>query len=135
MKLGRNLARTFLDYYKLQNHIVFNPTAALMPKLPNSSSFAAKATTQPYVSNGTSSRNGKRMTSLNSNTSLVANSISSQTQLKPVASPTNQLGQHSNSSLSNASGGSQTGVTQSVDRNNSANSKTTKFYLDNNDQT
>ena len=26
MKLGRNLARTFLDYYKLQNHIVFKPS-------------------------------------------------------------------------------------------------------------
>jgi hypothetical protein len=25
MKLGRNLARTFLDYYKLQNYIVFKP--------------------------------------------------------------------------------------------------------------
>ena len=26
MKLGRNLARTFLDYYKLQNYIVVKPT-------------------------------------------------------------------------------------------------------------
>jgi hypothetical protein len=26
MKLGRNLARTFLDYYKLQNYIVIKPT-------------------------------------------------------------------------------------------------------------
>ena len=26
MKLGRNLARTFLDYYKLQNIIVIKPT-------------------------------------------------------------------------------------------------------------
>ena len=33
MKLGRNLARTFLDYYKLQNLIVFNPSTAITPKL------------------------------------------------------------------------------------------------------
>jgi hypothetical protein len=26
MKLGRNLARTFLDYYKLQNYIIFKPS-------------------------------------------------------------------------------------------------------------
>ena len=36
MKLGRNLARTFLDYYKLQNHIVFNPSTSIIPKLNNS---------------------------------------------------------------------------------------------------
>lgn len=40
MKLGRNLARTFLDYYKLQNYIVFNPSAAIMPKLNNSTGFS-----------------------------------------------------------------------------------------------
>ena len=37
MKLGRNLARTFLDYYKLQNHIVFNPSTSVIPKLNNTS--------------------------------------------------------------------------------------------------
>ena len=36
MKLGRNLARTFLDYYKLQNHIIFNPVTAIAPKANNS---------------------------------------------------------------------------------------------------
>lgn len=40
MKLGRNLARTFLDYYKLQNYIVFNPSAAIMPKLNSSTGFS-----------------------------------------------------------------------------------------------
>lgn len=40
MKLGRNLARTFLDYYKLQNYIVFNPSTSIMPKLNSSTGFS-----------------------------------------------------------------------------------------------
>ena len=43
MKLGRNLARTFLDYYKLQNLIIFNPVTAIVPKTNNSSFFNFKS--------------------------------------------------------------------------------------------
>lgn len=32
MKLGRNLARTFLDYYRLIGHIKDKPTATALPK-------------------------------------------------------------------------------------------------------
>ena len=39
MKLGRNLARTFLDYYKLQNHIIINPVASISSKLQNNNSL------------------------------------------------------------------------------------------------
>ena len=32
MKLGRNLARTFLDYYKLNGYISTKPTSSITPK-------------------------------------------------------------------------------------------------------
>lgn len=32
MKLGRNLARTFLDYYKLSGIISTKPTSSIVPK-------------------------------------------------------------------------------------------------------
>ena len=32
MKLGRNLARTFLDYYKLTGHISIKPISSIIPK-------------------------------------------------------------------------------------------------------
>ena len=42
MKLGRNLARTFLDYYKLQNLIIFNPSTSITPKVNNSQLVSIK---------------------------------------------------------------------------------------------
>lgn len=62
MKLGRNLARTFLDYYKLQNIIVFNPVSTtLIPKLASSSTYLnlkSQSNTSPSpVQTGNSSGN------------------------------------------------------------------------------
>lgn len=59
MKLGRNLARTFLDYYKLQNYIVFNPSTSIMPKLNNTSSFSN------YRTSNTSLITGSNLNTLN----------------------------------------------------------------------
>ncbi|XP_014777790.2 cytosolic carboxypeptidase 6-like [Octopus bimaculoides] len=41
MKLGRNLARTFLDYYKLSGHITDKPcpNLLLLPKAASNPSF------------------------------------------------------------------------------------------------
>ncbi|CAF3924272.1 unnamed protein product, partial [Rotaria magnacalcarata] len=32
-QLGRNLARTFLDYYKTMNYISWSPSCSIMPRL------------------------------------------------------------------------------------------------------
>ena len=72
MKLGRNLARTFLDYYKLQNLIVFNPSTAITPKL-NSQFLNMK------ISNSNNSNTGASSSLLNANnvSGLLINSPSS----------------------------------------------------------
>jgi hypothetical protein len=43
MKLGRNLARTFLDYYKLTGFISSKPSSGLNPKQKRSSAKEGKA--------------------------------------------------------------------------------------------
>jgi hypothetical protein len=156
MKLGRNLARTFLDYYKLQNHIIFNPTAAIMPKL-NSNGYMKTSTSSVMQSsqNNLSSNTTSNSTNNNKNTKRSASNVSMH-PLKPLASP--NLVQHSNSSMSNTSAGSQTttvtatggaatvttaaaqgeaanvtATTQTNNISNGTNTKPAKFYLDNND--
>ncbi len=75
MKLGRNLARTFLDYYKLQNLIIFNPTTAIAPKNVN------------YIKTSNTSQN---LSSFNVN-----NTVS------PTASATNPVGSTSTTTPTN----------------------------------
>ena len=150
MKLGRNLARTFLDYYKLQNHIVFNPTAAIIPKLANASSYL-KNTTSLLNSTGTSSSGSNTVLSssllannggkFSNNVKRSSSNVTVQGPLKPIASP--GLIHNSNSSMSNGSGGSQTANANANNDNatstvltaagNNSSNKSTKFYLDNND--
>lgn len=123
MKLGRNLARTFLDYYKLQNHIVFNPTTAIAPKLTNQSFLKSSNTSQNLQSfsssnnnnnsngngiytNGSSNKNNSASADASSNNQASAKQISSSRSsktinqtLKPLSSMS--LSGNSSSSLNN----------------------------------
>jgi cytosolic carboxypeptidase protein 6 len=47
MKLGRNLARTFLDYYKLQNYISFKPQPSLTTSKTNNLQSQLNNTIKP----------------------------------------------------------------------------------------
>ena len=42
MKLGRNVARTFLDYYKLLGYISMKPSSGLLPKASHHSAKERK---------------------------------------------------------------------------------------------
>lgn len=115
MKLGRNLARTFLDYYKLQNLIIFNPTTSIQPKLTGSNYLKTSNTSQNlsnynYSNNGSSSAykdnpNSKDNNNTSSNTlsskpvSTSRSSKSINQTLKPLSSL--NLAGNSTSSLSN----------------------------------
>lgn len=122
MKLGRNLARTFLDYYKLQNHIVFNPTTAIAPKLTNQSFLKSSNTSQNLQSyssansnnsngngiytNGSSSKNNSASADASSNNQASAKQVSTNRSsksinqtLKPLSSMS--LSGNSSSSLNN----------------------------------
>ncbi len=46
MKLGRNLARTFLDYYKLQNYIIFKPSTITMKNTENAETLSINSMKQ-----------------------------------------------------------------------------------------
>jgi hypothetical protein len=70
MKLGRNLARTFLDYYKLQNHIVFNPTTSITPKLVGSNYLKNSSISQNLNINGYGSTNNGNNNNLNVNSNV-----------------------------------------------------------------
>lgn len=48
MKLGRNLARTFLDYYKLTGYISTKPSSGLNPKGSQSSAKEGKGSNHPH---------------------------------------------------------------------------------------
>lgn len=55
MKLGRNVARTFLDYYKLMGFITSKPTSALNPKpgrYNNTRKDMSRANSEPIRPNG-----------------------------------------------------------------------------------
>jgi hypothetical protein len=47
MKLGRNLARTFLDYYKLQNYIIFKPSTITVKNAETASNVETPAANSP----------------------------------------------------------------------------------------
>ena len=83
MKLGRNLARTFLDYYKLQNHIVFNPSASIAPKLP----LATTSTKSGQSSSASSNNGGINLPTSHSNGTL--SSASSNNNFKGKRSSSN----------------------------------------------
>ena len=72
MKLGRNLARTFLDYYKLQNFIVFKPS-----NVPKNNDF----------SNSTSLIKSRKLSQTNSK----INSISTPNSLNQFENNENKL--------------------------------------------
>ena len=115
MKLGRNLARTFLDYYKLQNLIIFNPTTSIQPKLTGSNYLKTSNTSQNlsnfnYSNNGSNSAYkdnaiNKDNNNTNSNTlsskpvSTSRSSKSINQTLKPLSSL--NLAGNSTSSLTN----------------------------------
>lgn len=82
MKLGRNLARTFLDYYKLQNFIVFNPSTGIIPKINNQSYLNYKTPAQTQ-SNGNMSSNS--IYGSNTNLNAAANSYSGSTSNMNIA--------------------------------------------------
>ncbi|CAF3928277.1 unnamed protein product, partial [Rotaria sp. Silwood2] len=51
-ELGRNLARTFLDYYKSINYISWNPSCSIMPRLKEDrikSRLTRQTTNMPIV--------------------------------------------------------------------------------------
>ncbi len=47
MKLGRNMARTFLDYYKLTGYISTKPSSGLAPKPGHHSARDKRAVSEP----------------------------------------------------------------------------------------
>ena len=49
MKLGRNLARTFLDYYRLIGHIRDKPAATALPKPASITSAANREKEKPVT--------------------------------------------------------------------------------------
>ncbi len=77
MKLGRNLARTFLDYYKLQNHIIFNPTTAIAPKLTNQNFLKSSNTSQNLQSFNSANSNNGTASSICTNGSSAKNNSAS----------------------------------------------------------
>lgn len=141
MKLGRNLARTFLDYYKLQNYIVFNPNISNMPKLNN-----LKNTTEPALSHlYTNKDNNSTHSSMSSNnqygnnngTSNSKTSKRSSSNLSQSLKPLNSsIAINSTSSMANLP---QTSTSLNVDNSNQNNnstspnaaSKSPKFFIDN----
>jgi hypothetical protein len=143
MKLGRNLARTFLDYYKLQNYIVFNPAAAIMPKLNTSNSYYKNsnpllksdntALTSNNINNGSQNLGSGGGKNANSKQRSTSNLSMHTPILKPLnnlsanALSSNNNHNHSNSSMSNASGNSneQSGPSSSNNTN-----KQPTFFLD-----
>ncbi len=51
-QLGRNLARTFLDYYKSINYISWSPSCSIMPRLKEDrikSRLTRQSTNMPIV--------------------------------------------------------------------------------------
>ncbi|CAF0840405.1 unnamed protein product [Brachionus calyciflorus] len=122
MKLGRNLARTFLDFYKLQNYIVFNPSAAIMPKLNNSAGFSS------YRSNNT-------LTNGNGNNPLLGNNLNNSTNGKkrsPTTMSQQPLKPISSSSMSNHNGNSSSSMSNGSQNSNAAtNENKPKFFIDN----
>lgn len=119
MKLGRNLARTFLDYYKLQNIIVFNPSTGVIPKLSTNTTYlnlkSSQSSTSP-VQGGIGSGNSKNLhanafssaTGLNSpgsggaNKKKGASTSSSSQMLKQTSSPSNRVNSPNNNAETNA---------------------------------
>ena len=129
MKLGRNLARTFLDYYKLQNHIVFNPSAVIMPKLNTNANYIKNTTSllnpNPSQNSLSSSLNVDQSSTKSNKTKRSSSNLATHPPLKPIPSP--NLVQHSNSSMSNASGGSQSQNEPKTTENSNANNNNTNY--------
>ena len=73
MKLGRNLARTFLDYYKLQNHIVFKPAHSLSTKNSHSTPGMLNTTKARKSTNSTSDAVASNASSSSNSTSTTNN--------------------------------------------------------------
>lgn len=136
MKLGRNLARTFLDYYKLQNIIVFNPASStLMPKLASSTTYLnLKSHQQNSSTSPVQSSNGnlKNLSSLNAGGANSANSSTANKKkaMQQTASTSQILKTTPSFSLS-ANLPSSPSAANSNDTNEKAPSPTTKFFLDN----
>jgi hypothetical protein len=103
MKLGRNLARTFLDYYKLQNHIVFNPSTSIIPKLNNS------------LVNYKNLPNTSLLTSTNTNNSSNANNNNN-----------SSISSNINNNYANPSANGATSISSSLANLNSNNKMSTK---------
>ena len=103
MKLGRNLARTFLDYYKLQNLIIFNPTTAITPKNVN------------YIKTSNTSQN---LSSFNANTTTPANATNPN---NITANNTNQVTNNNGSSSASTSKDSSSSIAAPVNNNNNNN--------------
>ncbi|MFN9959808.1 MAG: hypothetical protein ACK55I_42535, partial [bacterium] len=74
MKLGRNLARTFLDYYKLQNLIIFNPSTSITPKINHSSLVSIKNQATSLIANTTTNTNLSSSSGTNINNLAYLNS-------------------------------------------------------------
>lgn len=106
MKLGRNLARTFLDYYKLQNLIIFNPTTAITPKNVN------------YIKTSNTSQN---LSSFNANTTTPANATNpnnTTASTTTTANNTNQVTNNNGSSSASTSKDSSSSIAVPVNNNN-----------------
>lgn len=109
MKLGRNLARTFLDYYKLQNYIVFNPTTTSMPKL--TASTTCLNLKSHHQTSSTSPVQGSSNASLKNLNNAASNSASNSNKKKPAKNLFQQF----------------TGQNETGDKS----STTAKFFLEN----
>jgi cytosolic carboxypeptidase protein 6 len=96
MKLGRNLGRTFLDYYKLQNLIIINPTTSIS-MTPKVSSFDLNQNKNQSTSTNSNNNNNNSSASLisnndsssgnlTSNNSNIKRNVNSSQALKPLSS-------------------------------------------------
>jgi len=85
MKLGRNLARTFLDYYKLQNHIVFNPSTSIIPKLNNSLVNYKNLPNTSLLTNTNTNNNSNANNNNNNNNSTISSNINNNNYATPSA--------------------------------------------------
>lgn len=133
MKLGRNLARTFLDYYKLQNIIVFSPSSTLVPKLNSAAYLNLKSptNTSPNQQNNANSNSSKSLNNTFGSSGSISSGMGGINKKKAfqTSSTLQSLKPSSYSVIANSPSSMSNGSVN----NDSTNGKTTtaKFFLDN----